>query len=101
MKKKIIGTKERPRLYVFKSNKHIYAQLIDDSNNMILASSSTIHKNINKFANCTTAKIVGKTIAAEIKKQGLTEIIFDRGFNIYHGKIKALADATREEGIIF
>nr|QCI04857.1 ribosomal protein L18 [Bornetia secundiflora] len=99
MRKKIIGTSKRPRLLVFKSNKHIYAQIIDDFNKTILASSSTLAKDIKKFANCTTAQIVGKKIAVELKKQGLYEVIFDRGNNIYHGKIKALADATREEGI--
>nr|QCI08784.1 ribosomal protein L18 [Sphondylothamnion multifidum] len=101
MKKKIIGTSTRPRLYIFKSNKHIYAQLIDDLNNKILASSSTISKDIKKFANCETAKIVGKKIANEIKAKGLNQIVFDRGDNIYHGQIKALADSTRKEGINF
>nr|QCI07066.1 ribosomal protein L18 [Haraldiophyllum bonnemaisonii] len=101
MKKKIKGTTDRPRLYVFKSNKHIYVQLIDDNKNKILTSSSTISKDIKKFANCETAAIVGKNIAIKLKAQGINCIIFDRGNKIYHGKIKALAEATRREGIHF
>nr|QCI06634.1 ribosomal protein L18 [Erythroglossum lusitanicum] len=105
MKKQIKGTRKRPRLYVFKSNKHIYAQLIDDDNNKILTSSSTISKDIkskiNRYANCEAAKIIGKNIATKLKKQGIDQIIFDRGHKIYHGQIKALAEATREQGIHF
>ena len=101
MKKKISGTSTKPRLYIFKSNKHIYAQVIDDFDNTIIASSSTISKNIKAFANCTTAKIVGQNIASAIKQKGIHKVVFDRGNNIYHGKVKALADATRQEGIIF
>nr|QCI07919.1 ribosomal protein L18 [Pleonosporium borreri] len=101
MRKKILGTLQRPRLYIFKSNKHIYAQLIDDSKHITLASTSSIKQTNNKYATCETAKTVGKIIADKIKKQGFIEVVFDRGHNIYHGKIKALADATREEGINF
>nr|QCI05712.1 ribosomal protein L18 [Cryptopleura ramosa] len=105
MKKKIKGTLKRPRLYVFKSNKHIYAQLIDDYNNKILTSSSSLSINIkedkNHYANCETAKIIGKNIAIKLRKKGISQIIFDRGNKIYHGKIKALAEATRNEGINF
>ena len=101
MRKKISGTSTKPRLYIFKSNKHIYAQVIDDFNNIIITSSSTISKNIKTFANCTTAQIVGKNIASAIKQKGIDKVVFDRGNNIYHGKVKALADATRKEGIIF
>nr|QCI04096.1 ribosomal protein L18 [Antithamnionella ternifolia] len=104
-KNKIKGTTTRPRLYIFKSNKHLYAQLIDDTTNKILASSSTIAKEINSstkiYANCENAKIIGKQIAIKSKKQGINQIIFDRGNNLYHGQIKALADAAREEGINF
>jgi len=100
MVKKLKGSQNRPRLYVFKSNKHLYAQIIDDDNHKILASSSTISENIN-YANCETAKMIGKNIADKLKKQGIENIIFDRGKNIYHGKIKALAEATRESGIKF
>ncbi len=101
MTKKIWGTFKRPRLYIFKSNKHIYAQLIDDSKHFILASTSSIKQTDKKYATCNTAKTVGKIIADKIKQQGFSEVVFDRGNNVYHGKIKALADATREEGIKF
>nr|QCI08593.1 ribosomal protein L18 [Spermothamnion repens] len=101
MKKKVLGTQKKPRLYIFKSNKHIYAQVIDDFNSKIITSSSTISKEIKKLANCTTSKLVGKHIASAIKEKGIYEVVFDRGNNIYHGQVKALADATREEGINF
>nr|YP_009391292.1 ribosomal protein L18 [Dipterocladia arabiensis]ARW59436.1 ribosomal protein L18 [Dipterocladia arabiensis] len=101
MKRKIKGSYHCPRLYIFKSNKHIYAQIIDDDNNNILTSSSTISKEINTFANCTTAKQIGQQVAKKLKEKGITKIIFDRGYNKYHGQIKALAEATREEGINF
>lgn len=103
--KKIKGTTQRPRLYVFKSNKHLYVQIIDDTNNEILASSSTIAKEITSetkiYANCENAKIIGKQIAIKSKEKGIKQIVFDRGNNLYHGQIKALADAAREEGINF
>nr|QCI06045.1 ribosomal protein L18 [Delesseria sanguinea] len=101
MKKKLKGSLNKPRLYIFKSNKHIYAQVIDDYNNKILASISTISKTINKLANCEVAKEIGKNIAQQLKKQNINKIVFDRGHNIYHGQIKALAEATRQEGIEF
>nr|YP_010851670.1 ribosomal protein L18 [Echinothamnion hystrix]WGH14623.1 ribosomal protein L18 [Echinothamnion hystrix] len=93
------------RLYIFKSNKHIYANLIDDEKKQIITSSSTISKEIKhqikSFKNCTNAQIVGKNIGLKIKELGIKEIIFDRGNNLYHGQVKAIADATRNEGIIF
>ena len=107
MKKKITGNLKRPRLYVFRSNKHIYAQIIDDINNKILLSSSSIEKDLkakiqlNKKANCEISKIIGKNIANKAKKSGIKTVIFDRGKKLYHGRIKALAEAAREEGIKF
>lgn len=107
MIKKIKGTSKRPRLYVFKSNKHLYAQIIDDTNNIIIASSSTISHELRKlytgklYANCKTARVIGQTIAKKSKEKGLKKLIFDRGSNIYHGQIKELANGAREEGIIF
>ena len=93
------------RLHIFKSNKHIYANLIDDNNKKIITSSSTTSKEIKKqnipLRNCNIARIIGKDIGMKLKKLGIQEIIFDRGNNIYHGQVKALADGTREEGIIF
>lgn len=105
MKKKILGTKQRPRLYVFKSNKHIYTQLINDTSNQIIVSSSSISKEIREHckssANCTIATIVGKNMAKKFKEKGISHIVFDRGKKIYHGKIKAIAESLRNEGIIF
>jgi len=103
IKKKIQGTENYPRLYIFKSNKHLYAQLIDDHNQHIIATSSTISPEIKNnqavFRTCKTAKLIGKNIALKSKAKGIHKIIFDRGENLYHGQIKALADAVREEGI--
>nr|WGH13040.1 ribosomal protein L18 [Echinothamnion sp.] len=97
--------KRKLRLYIFKSNKHIYAYLIDDEKQKIITSSSTISKEIKNqiksFKNCTTAQIVGTHIALKIKQLGIKEIVFDRGKHLYHGQVKAIAEATRKEGIIF
>lgn len=105
MKKKIQGTVQRPRLYVFKSNKHIYAQIIDDINCRILLSSSSISKElknqVKSGANCETANIIGQNIAVKSKKHGIDKIVFDRGQRPYHGRVKAVADAARKEGLIF
>ena len=105
MKKKVKGTIERPRFYVFKSNKHIYAQIIDDINHEILLSSSSISNKlksqIGSKTNCEVSKLIGKDIANQAKKKGIEKVVFDRGQKLYHGKIKALADAARIEGLNF
>ena len=105
MKKKIRGTEKRPRLYIFKSNKHIYAQLINDKSNDIIASYSSISidikHTIKSGVNCEIAKIVGQNIAKKFKEKGIGQIVFDRGNKIYHGQIKAIAESIRKEGIIF
>lgn len=105
MKKHTHRKKNQPRLYVFKSNKHIYAQVIDDQQNITITTSSSLCPKlttiISSSATCATAKIVGKDIAEKLKNKGITQIIFDRGKRIYHGRIKALAEATRQEGIKF
>ncbi len=97
--------KSKFRLRVFKSKKHIYAILIDDNKNKIITSCSTVSKEIKdkvyKFKNCNTAKVVGKNIGMKLKKLGIEKIIFDRGKNLYHGQVKAVAEGTREEGIVF
>jgi len=102
MKQKI---HKRPRLYIFKSNKHIYAQIIDNRTNKVLTSSSTLSKEIKNdltcLKNCKTATAVGEQIAIKLKQLGIEKIIFDRGNNIYHGQVKALANGAREKGIIF
>nr|YP_009396657.1 ribosomal protein L18 [Vertebrata australis]ARW65843.1 ribosomal protein L18 [Vertebrata australis] len=101
----MLKNKRKIRLYIFKSNKHIYANLIDDKQKKVITSSSTISKDTKQqtksSTNCTTAKIVGKNIGIKLKKLGIQEIIFDRGTNIYHGQVKAIAEGAREEGIIF
>lgn len=105
MKKKIKSKIDRPRLYVFRSNQHIYAQVIDDTNHLtIVASSSLCPKlktKITSTANCQAATLVGQDIGYKLKNKGITSIVFDRGKHIYHGRIKALADATRNTGINF
>nr|YP_009399562.1 ribosomal protein L18 [Dictyomenia sonderi]ARW69168.1 ribosomal protein L18 [Dictyomenia sonderi] len=99
------NNKKKLRLYIFKSNKHIYASLIDDSTQKVITSSSTISREIKDkikcTKNCATSHMVGKHIGIKLKKLGITEIIFDRGKNLYHGQVKAIAEATRKEGIIF
>ena len=101
----LLQKNKKPRLYIFKSNKHIYANLIDDQKSKIITSSSTLSKDVRNntkaFSNCNTAAAVGKSIGLKIKSLGIKEIVFDRGQKVYHGQIKALADATRNEGIIF
>lgn len=93
------------RLYIFKSNKHIYANVINDENGQVITSSSTISKDIKNdkkcFKNCITAGLVGKNISIKIKNLGIKKVIFDRGNHLYHGQVKAIADAARKEGIIF
>lgn len=105
MKKRIKIKTNRPRLSVFRSNKHIYAQVIDDIKNITITTSSSIcpklKVEIDSAATCNTARIIGKDIGAKLRNKGITEIVFDRGNRIYHGKIKALAEGTRSEGIKF
>lgn len=105
MHKKIKGTPERPRLYIFRSNKHIYAQIIDDVTSNIIATSSSIaidlKNHIKQPKNCITAKLIGKSIAKKCIKKGVLKVLFDRGSKPYHGKIKALADSARETGLEF
>ena len=96
---------DRPRLSVFRSSKHIYAQIIDDANGHTLASASSIDGEIKgsleKGTNVTAAAIVGKLVAQRAIEAGVKDVIFDRGGYLYHGRIKALADAAREAGLNF
>jgi large subunit ribosomal protein L18 len=106
VRKKIEGSSERPRLTVFKTARHIYAQLIDDSNGITLLSASTISKDIKSKAkgiggNIKGAKLIGETLGKKGKQKGVEEIVFDRNGFLYHGRIKALADAARESGLKF
>lgn len=95
----IKGTPERPRLNVFRSNKQIYAQIIDDINSVTLASASSLK--VENGANIEGAKTVGKLVAEKAVKQGVKKVVFDRGGYLYHGRVKALADAAREAGLEF
>lgn len=99
---KISGTAERPRLNVFRSAKHIYAQLIDDVNGVTLASASTMDKGFEGFGgNCDAAKTVGENLAKIAAEKGISEAVFDRGGYVYHGRVKALAEGARENGLKF
>ena len=93
----------RPRLSVFRSSKHIYAQVIDDQKGETLASASSLEKEMrgNTGADIDAAKAVGKLIAERAVKKGVKEVVFDRGGYLYHGRVKALADAARESGLSF
>ncbi len=100
MRFRITGTPERPRLAVFRSAKHIYAQIIDDVKGVTLVSASTL--NVNAEGTKTdAAKAVGEVVAKKALDAGITKVVFDRGGNIYHGRIKALAEGAREAGLDF
>lgn len=102
IRRKVTGTGERPRLAVFKSLKHIYVQVIDDANGNTIVSASTREKDAgSKGSNTAAAKAVGVLIAKKAKDKGITRVVFDRGGYLYHGNIKALADAARENGLEF
>jgi len=99
---KISGTPERPRLNVFRSSKHIYAQLIDDVNGVTIASASSMGKDADfNGGNKDGARTVGQLIAQNAVAKGITSVVFDRGGYLYHGRIKELADAAREGGLQF
>ena len=99
---KVKGTAERPRLAVFRSLKYMYAQVIDDAAGKTLASASTREGEASaKGANAAAAKALGALIAKKAKDKGITRVVFDRGGYLYHGNIKALADAARENGLEF
>jgi large subunit ribosomal protein L18 len=102
IRRKVTGTDQRPRLAVFKSLKHIYVQVIDDASGKTIVSASTLEKDAGaKGANTAAAKAVGALIAKKAKDRGVTRVVFDRGGYLYHGNIKALADAARENGLEF
>ena len=102
VRNKVQGTSERPRLSVFRSSKHIYAQLIDDMTGVTLEAASTAGKAGGKYGgNVTAASEVGKKLAEAAKAKGINKAAFDRGHYRYHGRVKALADAAREGGLQF
>ncbi|NNE25931.1 MAG: 50S ribosomal protein L18 [Saprospiraceae bacterium] len=99
IRKKIKGTADVPRLAVFRSNKHIYCQLIDDISGVTLANADS--KSLNLGSGVPSAVEVGKLIADKAKSKNISKVVFDRGGNLYHGRVKALADAAREGGLVF
>ena len=105
IRKNVLGTPERPRLAVFRSDKHIYAQVIDDYAGRTLAAASSMHADVRgelkNGGNVEAAKRVGKAIAQRAKAAGINLVAFDRGGRMYHGRVKALADAAREGGLKF
>jgi large subunit ribosomal protein L18 len=99
---KISGTADRPRLNVFRSAKHIYAQLIDDVSGVTLASASTMEKDFEGFGgNAAAAEKIGERIANKAKEKGIKAVVFDRAGFLYHGRVAALADAARKNGLEF
>ncbi len=105
IRKRVLGLAERPRLCVFRSHKHLYAQIVDDFQGKVMLGVSTLDETLRKAApsggNVTAAVALGKRVAEIAKKHGITKVVFDRGGYIYHGRIKALADAAREGGLEF
>jgi len=104
VRKVVMGTPERPRLAVYKSHRHIYAQLIDDLNGHTLAYASTLDKELRdrvRGSNINSAKAVGALLAERARERGIEKVVFDRGGYPYHGVVKALAESARKGGLIF
>ncbi|AFY78699.1 50S ribosomal protein L18 [Hydrococcus rivularis NIES-593] len=105
LRKKVTGTPERPRLAVFRSHKHIYAQIIDDVAQHTLVAASTLEPTLktelSTGATCEASAAVGKLVAQRALEKGIEKVVFDRGGNLYHGRVKALAEAAREAGLSF
>lgn len=105
IRKRVAGFSQRPRLSVFRSHKHLYAQLINDMENATILGVSTLAKPVRQHnkqgGNITAAQQLGKLVALEAIKRGIKHVVFDRGGYHYHGRVKALADAAREAGLVF
>lgn len=105
VRRKVSGTQERPRLAVFRSNQHIYAQVIDDVGQHTIAAASTLDPNLKaqlaSGATCEASAAVGKLVAQRALEKGIEQVVFDRGGSLYHGRVKALAEAAREAGLNF
>jgi large subunit ribosomal protein L18 len=105
IRKKIRGTADRPRVFVFKSNRYIYTQAIDDDTGRILVAASSMEKEFKekkkKAKNIEASKTVGEMIAKRLKNEKIKQVVFDRGIYPYHGRVKALAEAMRKEGLNF
>jgi len=101
IREKMSGTAARPRLNVYRSLNHIYTQLIDDAAGVTLASASTLQAKLKTGGNVAAAKELGKLIAEKAQEKGIKKVVFDRGGYLYHGRVKALAEAAREAGLDF
>lgn len=102
IRRRVAGTPERPRLAIFRSVNHIYAQVIDDQQGRTLASAGSTEKDLRgKGGNVEGAKLIGAAVAQRAKEKGISKVVFDRGGYLYHGRIKALADAARAAGLEF
>ena len=105
VRRKVFGTPQRPRLCVFRSSNNIYAQIIDDTNRVTLVAASSLDEAVkgavNHTGNKEAAKMVGEMVAKKAVEKGITEVVFDRGGYLYHGRIKELAEAAREAGLKF
>ena len=103
IRKKVVGTAQKPRMSVFRSNAEIYVQLIDDTNGVTLAAASSREKDIaaQKVTRVEKSKLVGAAIARKAKDLGIENVVFDRGGNLYHGRVKSVADGAREGGLQF
>jgi large subunit ribosomal protein L18 len=101
IRQNVIGTTQRPRLNVFRSARHTYAQVVDDTIGVTLAAAGTLELPADTFAKTDAAREVGKLIAERAKAKGIKQVVFDRGGYLYHGRVKALAEGAREEGLEF
>jgi large subunit ribosomal protein L18 len=105
IREKVYGTSKRPRLCVYRSAKHVYAQVVDDTEGKTLAAASTAEKTVRgdlkQTGNIQASRVVGKIIAERAKARGIESVVFDRGGYLYHGRVKALAEAARESGLKF
>ena len=105
IRRKVFGTAEQPRLSIFRSNQHIYAQIIDDVSQTTLTAASTLDSglkaDLSDTSNCAASTQVGRLVAERAKEKGITQVVFDRGGKLYHGRVKALAEAAREAGLEF
>jgi large subunit ribosomal protein L18 len=102
IRRRVAGTPERPRLAIFRSLNHIYAQVIDDQKGHTLVAAASTEKDLRgKGGNVEGAKLIGKAVAERAKEKGITKVVFDRGGYLYHGRVKALADAARQAGLEF
>ena len=101
VRRRVVGADDRPRLSVFRSNKQIYAQIVDDMEGRTLAAASSIEPGIEETGKIDAAKSVGAAVAKRAKERGIEKVVFDRGGYQYHGRVKALADAARAEGLDF